>query len=118
MNGDIVIGLAYFLIPLALTVLIEALIGVLFGISKTEQRALFLINVVTNLSVNLLLYAFHQLFSHYGIFAVVFLEIAVVFTEWLLLKKLGESKRSWLIFSLVCNAASFGAGLVLSLILF
>lgn len=111
-------GILYFLIPLALTVSVEALVGAAFRISKKEQASLLLINIVTNLSVNLLLYGYRLFFSRGSVWAIAALEVAVVLAERLLLRALYRGERNWLVFSLACNAASFAAGLTLWLIQF
>jgi hypothetical protein len=111
-------GILYFLIPLALTVSVEALVGAAFRISKKEQVSLLLINIVTNLSVNLLLYGYRLFFSRGSVWAIAALEVAVVLAERLLLRALYRGERNWLVFSLACNAASFAAGLTLWLIQF
>ncbi|HWQ58043.1 MAG TPA: hypothetical protein VN540_03410 [Clostridia bacterium] len=117
MNGGVPAALAYFLVPLALTVLIEGLVGAAFRMKKEEQRALFLVNLVTNPSVCLLLYFYRLLVPWGDAFAIALLECAVVLVEWRLLKALCGGGRRWLAVSLACNAASFGAGALISLIL-
>lgn len=111
-------GILYFLVPLALTVSVEALVGAAFHISKKEQVSLLLINIVTNLSVSLLLYGYRLFFSEGSVWAIAALETAVVLAEWRLLRALCGGERNWLVFSLACNAASFVAGLTLWFIRF
>ena len=117
MSGTLA-AILYFLIPLALTILIEALAGVAFRMIKKEQLSLLLVNIVTNLTVNLLLYLDRLLFPAHIVWVVAMLEIAAITAEWLLLRALCGGKRNWLVFSLACNAASFSAGLALGLIRF
>lgn len=108
----------YFLVPLALTATSEALVGILFRLSKKEQRMLVLLNIATNPTLCLLLYFYRTLLLWSAVYAVALLEIAVVLIEWLLLKKLFAGKRKWFAISLACNAASFGLGTLLNVILF
>ena len=108
----------YFLIPLALTAVSEALVGILFRLSKKEQRMLLLLNIATNPTLCLLLYFYRTLLPWSDVYAVALLEIAVVLIEWLVLKKLFAGKRRWFPVSLACNAASFGLGMLLNIILF
>lgn len=111
-------AILYFLIPLALTIVVETLVGVCFGMSKEGQRALLLINAVTNPTLCLLLYFYRLLLPWGDAYALALLEAAVVIGEWQLLKALCGAKRRYFPISLACNAASFGAGLLISLILF
>ncbi len=114
-------GTLYFLVPLALTMAVEALIGALFRLTFKEQRLLLLVNAVTNPSVSLLLYLCRYYLPRsdvFDVFAVALLEAAVVFAEWRLMRRLFDGKRRFFLLSLACNAASFSAGLMLTLILF
>lgn len=110
-------AIAYFLVPLALTAALEAIVGLCFGLSKKEQLMLLLINCVTNLSLNLLLYIYGLLFSCGASIATYALEVAVVLTEWRLMKAFSPGRKNVLLFSFVANACSFGFGLLLPLIL-
>ena len=116
--SDVSAALLYFLVPLALTIAVEALARVCFRLSKEEQRALLRVNALTNPSLCLLLYFCRPLLPRGDAWAVVLLETAVVLGEWRLLKALCGTNRRYFPVSLACNAASFGAGLLLSLIRF
>lgn len=116
--GAFAAAAGYFLVPLILTAALEAGVGLCFGLSKEEQRALLLINCVTNLSLNLLLYLYSIVFRASTAYITSVLEIAVVFAEWRLMKAFSPSRGNAFLFSLTANACSFGFGLLLSLILF
>lgn len=107
---------------LALTIVIEVPVAVLMGLRGGRAVAsVTLVNVVTNPVLNLIVLALvawvpavAYLPSVYWS-VVTLLELVVVVVEWrLLLWALGGSSRRMLLTSVVMNAASFGAGLLVS----
>ncbi len=114
MSGGLAAAL-YFLVPLGLTIIIEALVAAAFHATNEEQRALLLVNCVTNLCLSLLLYCYRTLSIPGEGLVLAALEILVVFAEWRLMRALCGKARRWLFFALACNAASFTVGVLLTL---
>ena len=108
----------YFILPLVLTVLIEGLVGMLFKLSKKQHLYFAIINVATNLTVNLVMYFYRRFFDFPEAYIVLFLEATVVAVEWLLIKAMTAEKRHWLLFSVLANAASYLFGILVLPILF
>ena len=111
---------------IVLTILIEMLVALLFGFRKKKQLLILaLVNVITqialNVALNLINYSSGPL--AFAVFYVI-LEIAVFAIEAILyctvLKKVSEAKKKnwyYIIYSLVANSVSFGAGFFLARIL-
>ncbi|MBQ9030531.1 MAG: hypothetical protein IJ106_03645 [Parasporobacterium sp.] len=109
-----------FLIPYLATVLAEEFISLLWGYRSRKQILTVLwVNALTNLPVTALRYLSGQWIGsgtlRTGI--LIFLEAAVVLAEWCLFKKHMGKGQYFLLFSLVMNAGSFGAGLLIPVIL-
>ena len=103
------------LFVLLLTEAVEVPIARLFGIRGRDLWFVVLANVLTNPAVNVL-YATAATVTKLPTVAVLaVLETAAVAVEWLVYRYAGI--RRPLPVSLVCNAASFGAGLLLNIIL-
>lgn len=109
--------LIYYAAPLLLTIAIEAGIAYICGIKqRKEQRMLLLCNLLTNPLLNLALYA-KQYFSGipFPFYVLLLFELLIVFAESFLLHFLcGAKNRRFLPVSFLCNAASFGVGLLFS----
>ncbi len=109
--------LIYYAVPLLLTIAIEAGIAYICGIKqRKEQRMLLLCNLLTNPLLNLALYA-KQYFSGipFPFYVLLLFELLIVFAESFLLHFLcGAKNRRFLPVSFLCNAASFGVGLLFS----
>lgn len=107
----------YYAVPLLLTIAVEAGIAYICGIKqRKEQRMLLLCNLLTNPLLNLALYA-KQYFSGipFPFYALLLFELLIVFAESFLLHFLcGAKNRRFLPVSFLCNAASFGVGLLFS----
>lgn len=107
----------YYAVPLLLTIAIEAGIAYICGIKqRKEQRMLLLCNLLTNPLLNLALYA-KQYFSgmSFPFYVLLLFELLIVFAEGFLLHSLcGAKNRLFLPVSFLCNAASFGVGLLFS----
>jgi hypothetical protein len=104
-----------YLLALLLTLVIEGGVAWLFGFRKgPSQLVVALINVITNPALNILLLVLAWLGMNVTLWLVLPLEILVVLAEWgLLVYAFGSSKGKLFILSLVANAASFLAGVVL-----
>lgn len=97
--------LTYFLVPLALTLLIELPVALAWGLRGRDLLLCALVNLLTNPVVVLL----HGLFPAWPV--TLLLEGAAVAVEALCYRRCGDHiPRPWL-FSLAANALSFGAGL-------
>ncbi len=110
-------ALGYYIIPLALTVCVEGAAAFACGFQKEEQKSLLLVNFATNPAINLLLYFSRSFTPLPDAFTIPLLEICVVAAEALLLKRLCGKSRRWLAYSLLFNALSLGAGLLLTLLI-
>jgi len=101
---------------LILTIVIEVGIAWLFGLrSKRELLTVLLINVITNPLLNYLITvnAYFHLVSQTNAF-ILCLEVVIVLVEWrLLVWVLRQSVKKMLVLSVVMNAASYLAGLLI-----
>ena len=79
----------------------------------------FLVNTLTNPVVTALRYLSGQTVPSEALRTVILvvLEIAVLLSEWKLFEKFLSKGRHFFLFSLLLNAASFGAGLLVPLLL-
>lgn len=107
--------LTRYLIALLLTVAVEGVVAYLLGFRRREfQLALAAINLVTNPMLNYSLAVLGYLGATVSLRLVVIFEIVIVFAEWgMLVYTFSEPRKRFLLISIVGNAASFGAGLLL-----
>ena len=100
-------------LALLLTEAIELPVCLLFGLRGKNLWIAVLANVLTNPAVNVL-YLLATLYTPLPAIAVVaVLEIAAVLTEWAVYRSATDCARPfWM--SLAANAASYGAGLILT----
>ena len=105
-----------FLLPLALTEIVEPGVAFLFGLRRrVELAAVLLINLITNPVMNYVMVLSNlsgRSPTNYGLLIV--LEVLVVFSEWLLMwwVLVGASMK-FLLLSLVMNVCSCAAGLLI-----
>ena len=107
------------LIPLGLTVIIEEIVALIWGLRTGKELLTVLwVNAVTNSLVTLIRYFSNQWihFEGSGVITIIVLELAVLIAEWRLFKKFIPRLSYPFIFSLIMNAASYGAGLMLPVI--
>lgn len=106
--------LQYFLIPLTLTEIIELAVSVLIFRIRTKDDifSVFIVNLVTNLSLNLILLLISPLGNGVWLCAVIILEILIFITEALLFRRLTDFSHPFRM-SLVLNALSFCLGLLI-----
>lgn len=101
---------------LALTVAVEGLFALIFGLrSRNQLLAILVINVITNPALNFLVALNNYLgFINQNLILLLCLEVIVVFIEWKLLVYALQLKtgRAFL-FSVILNTASFLAGLLI-----
>jgi hypothetical protein len=103
-------------IAFLLTEVVEITVALLLGYRRPRQiMAVFLVNLVTNPSVNYLVF----LNDNFGVIPdrqslILFLELAVIFVEWaLLVIALRENKKSLLGLSFVMNTCSYLTGVLI-----
>ena len=95
-----------FVISLALTLLLEGTLALLWGFRKRDLLLFVLANTLTNPPALLL----HSLFPGWAV--VLAVELAAVAVEGTLFARLGERiKKPWM-FALFANAYSFSVGLI------
>ena len=101
---------------LILTIVIEVSVAWLFGLrSKTELWTVILINVITNPLLNYLIMVngYFHLISQVNVL-ILCLEAVIVLVEWrLLVWVLRQGTKKMLVLSVVMNAASYLAGLLI-----
>lgn len=100
--------LLHFGLSLALTLMLEGIAALLWGLRKKNLLLLVLVNLLTNPAAVLL----HALFPGWAVTAA--LEAGVVAAEGALYRRLGYGiRRPWL-FSLCANGFSFCMGIVIN----
>ena len=110
--------LAWILLALALTILVECGLSLFFR-SRQLTYSVLLCNLLTNPLLNLLLLLYLAFIGQESYFVVVgILELAAVAVEAYVIKLMtGRRRLNALGLSLLFNSASFGAGLLLGLVL-
>ena len=104
------------LFVLLLTEAIEVPLARLLGVKGHDLWFVVLANVLTNPAVNVL-YAIATVYTKLpAALALAVLEAAAVLAEWTVYRYADLAKRPLLV-SLICNAVSFGAGLLLNILL-
>ena len=97
-------------ISLALTLMLESIFGLIWGVKgKGDWLLLLLVNVVTNPIVVTL----HYCASSFWGFTLV-LEISAVIAEWLAYRKWGKTTRPAFLFALCANVFSYFSGLLIN----
>jgi len=104
------------LLALLLTEAIEVPVCLLCGMRGKDLRIVLLANVITNPLLNALLLLGATLTDLPYAAMLAVLEPAAVIAEWLVYRSLTDAKRPFLV-SLIANAASFGAGLIITKII-
>jgi hypothetical protein len=107
--------LSRYLVSLLLTLAIECGVALLLGYRKYQYLlTVLMINKITNPILNYALLGLSYLGIEATLVRVSLLEIVVVIAEWrLLVYGFGSSSRRLLIFSILANAASFLAGVLI-----
>ena len=99
-------------ISLALTLVLESVSGLIWGVKgKRDWILLLLVNAVTNPIVVTL----HYCVSSFWGFTLV-LEMAAVIAEWLAYRKWGRSTKPAFLFALCANVFSYFCGLLFNLL--
>lgn len=100
-------------ISLALTLLLESIFGLIWGVKgKRDWLLLLLVNVVTNPIVVTLHYCVSSFWA-----VTVALEVFAVAAEWLAYRRWGKSTHPAFLFSLCANCFSYFSGLLINLLL-
>ena len=101
-------------ISLLLTLVLEGLFGLIWGIKgRRDWLLLLLANAVTNPIVVTL----HYCVSSRWVFVLI-LEVSAVLAEWLAYRKWGKTLRPAFLFSLCANCFSYFSGLLLNYFIF
>ena len=104
------------LVPLLLTIILECLVATFYDIKKEEYKYIIIINIITNLSLNMLGYFINQIDNQIIILSIVLvLEVLIFYIEALYFGKKIKLKNKYL-FSLSLNGVSFLTGLIVSLL--
>lgn len=99
-------------ISLVLTLLLEGLFGLIWGVKgRRDWRLLALVNVVTNPVVVTLHY-----FVSRAVWFVALLEVSAVAAEWLAYRRWGQSTRPAFLFSLCANCFSYFSGVLINIL--
>ncbi len=112
-NSNLLILLSNLAYALLLTIVIEAAVALIFTRKRRYVLYSYLCNVLTNPALNLILYGVRCVTGDAAYWAVALLEIAVLFAECAIYRRLDARRRSvrwYFLLSLVTNAASFGTG--------
>ena len=112
--------LRLFMIPYLLTLVIEELAALIWGYRKGKDLlTVWWVNTVTNPLVTLIRYLLtqHLHSANTRTWILIAVEILVVLAEWRLFRRFLGKGNHYFLFSLSLNAASFGAGLLLPVIL-
>lgn len=100
-------------ISLGLTLVLESIFGLIWGVKgKRDWLLLLLVNVVTNPIVVTL----HYCVSTFWGFTIV-LEVFAVVAEWLAYRKWGRTTCPAFLFALCANCFSYFSGLLINLVL-
>lgn len=104
------------LIALLLTEIVEITVALLLGYRRPRQiAAVFVVNLITNPSVNFLVFLndYFDLIQD-RLLLVLFLEVAVILSEWaMLVIALRENKKSLLGLSFTMNTCSYLTGVLI-----
>ena len=116
MTGNIILTvLLYLLKPLLITIAIECGIAFLLFRKGSYVYFVLLLNILTNPLLNFIMLVYFSYMGYSGYYILLYaLEAAVVVTEGLIFSKLSDIKAGKALFiSLLLNAASYGAGLII-----
>ena len=102
---------------LALTLVLEELFALLWGLrGRRELTVVALVNVLTNPPVVLLYHTAVGLWGWNAVSVTVLLESAAVAVEWLCYRLCSDQLQRPLLFALLANLFSYGAGCVINLL--
>lgn len=110
----------HLLISLLATLVIELSIALLLDIKNIKDLGkIAFINCVTNLSANAIVYNLQESFSFYIVFFLIvpIFEILIFLIEGAYFKRLSYNKMNSYLLSLILNGASYGCGLVYTLLI-
>lgn len=97
-------------VSLALTLLLEGLFGLLWGVrGRGDWRLLLLVNVITNPIVVTLHYCVSSVWTF-----TLLLELSAVTAEYLVYRRWGKTTRPAFLFALCANCFSYFTGVILN----
>lgn len=103
----------YMILACVLTVVIELIFFLLIGKrSRDFAFVCVLINIATNLTLNLVL-SLMNLIGWYGNLQVIVLEVLVVFTEYRVYALLEGKSQKLMLLTIAANVITYGLGLVI-----
>ena len=107
-------------ISLAITIIIECSIGVLFGYRKKDLINILLVNILTNPLLNSIVVAVNY---YYGLMwrniVLAVLEISVVFIEGMIYQKYLEKRKiNGYLLAFILNVSSFFLGMIINEIIY
>ena len=104
------------LYSLIITIIIECLIGLIFGFRKKDLLNIFLVNILTNPLLNAITGSVNYYFGlKVRTIVLIILEIIVVITEGYIYQKYFERRKiNPYIVSLILNISSFGLGMIIN----
>ena len=108
---------SFIFVALALTIALEGVMAFIMGVRNIRgQITILLVNIITNPALNCLLLILSLSISpKMNYYAIIPLEIIIVFVEGLIYKKMLKTKLNSFLFSLILNAFSFVVGLIISI---
>ncbi|MCF0229092.1 MAG: hypothetical protein HUJ76_05290 [Parasporobacterium sp.] len=110
----------FFLIPYIITIVVEITAALIWGVrSGRSILAVLWINTITNPAVSILRLISYRMISSADVRLVIVIlaEIAVLLAEWKLFSHFISERKPYFLMSLTLNGASYGAGLLLPVIL-
>lgn len=101
-------------LALGLTLILEIPFFIILGFRGKYFVLIFLlINVATNLTLNIIIYYLRILIGEINIYYFIIpLEIIVTLIEWLVYRTFLDKRKNLLIATILANAFSFGIGLI------
>ena len=104
-------------ISLFLTLIFEEIFALLWGLrGRRELGLVVLVNILTNPAVVLLYYTATGLWHLSAAAVTLVLEMAAVVVEWLCYRAFSEQVKKPLLFALLVNLFSYGAGCAVNLL--
>lgn len=108
------IAIVNILIACILTMIIEISVATCFHIKKSDYKYVIIINIITNLTINVIYYFIRQFDVEWlNIISVIVLELLVFYFEGLFFSKKISLKCNSYLFSLCLNLTSFLLGLLI-----
>ena len=106
------------LLALILTLLIELSISIVLGIRNKDLVRITIINILTNVPLNILIYLINGYINHFilNIVLIPIFEVIVILVEGMYYKKLNNSVIGKYKLSLLLNSLSYGCGILMTIL--